>query len=820
MYRLVSATGMLLVFASMTVSAAEEESPKTISEFTKSMVAHDGYVPFYWDEESGKLYIEITRFDQEFFYVSGLSSGIGSNDIGLDRGQLGGQHVVRFERIGPKILMRETNYRYRAISDNAAERKAVKEAFAESVLWGFKVEIAEDDRVLVDATEFLMRDAHNVAGRLKRSDQGTFKADSSRSAISLARTKNFDNNTEFDAVLTFTGEPSGAWIRSVTPDATAVTVHQHHSFIELPDDNYTPRKFDPRSGVFGISFYDYATPINRPLVKRYANRHRLEKKDPSAKISESVDPIIYYLDPGTPEPIRSALLDGARWWNQAFEAAGYRDAFQVKILPEDADPLDINYNVIQWVHRSTRGWSYGASVDDPRTGEIIKGHVTLGSLRVRQDLMIAQALTAPFKDGDSDTSALQELALARLRQLAAHEVGHTIGFAHNFASSVNNRASVMDYPHPLIQLGNDGEVDLSEAYDVGIGDWDKVTVAYAYQDFPEGTNEDEALEEIVTGALDQGLRFISDTDARPFGGAHPLAHLWDSGASATDELVRVLEIREHALRQFGEDNIPVGTPMSTLEDVLVPLYLFHRYQTEATIKLIGGVDYSYALRGDGQTVTEIVSGEEQKAALEAVLTTLLPATLTLPAHIIESIPPRAFGESRHREVFDIHTALTLDPVAMAETAADMTLEVLLHPARASRLIEQHARLNTVPGLEQVINTILEATWNASKSDGLKGEIQYAVNERVLEHLMRLSLKKNASQAVRDTAHASVQKLHARISARNEIWNPNRSRRSLSIESRLQQFLTNPRDFEPRNAPDLPPGSPIGTDQEFCSVQSL
>lgn len=790
---------------------AEEETPQTIAEFTESMVTHSGYVPFYWDNKTGKIYLQISEFDHEFLYVSGLSSGIGSNDIGLDRGQLGGTRIVRFERVGPKILLRQTNYDYRALSENEAERNSVKEAFAESILWGFTVEVEEDDRILIDATDFLLRDAHDVAGQLKSTDQGTFNADASRSAISLARTKNFENNTEFDAVLTFTGEPAGSWIRSVTPDATAVTVHLHHSFVQLPDDDYTPRKFDPRSGVFATRFYDYATPIGENLAQRYAERHRLRKVDPSAAMSDPVEPIIYYLDPGTPEPIRSALLDGARWWNQAFEAAGYRDAFQVEMLPEDADPLDINYNVIQWVHRSTRGWSYGSTVTDPRTGEIIKGHVTLGSLRVRQDYLIAQALTAPFRDGQDRSAELEEFALARLRQLSAHEVGHTLGFAHNFASSADGHTSVMDYPHPFIQQNGDGSIDLSNAYGVGIGEWDKATVAYAYQDFPDDVDEDMALAKIVDWALDRGLQFISDADARPLGGAHPDAHLWDNGVNAADELERVLKIRAHSLAQFGENNIRTGAPVSTLEELLVPLYLFHRYQTEAAIKLIGGVRYAYALRGDGQTVTELVLEAEQRSALDTVLKTLHHDTLTLPENVIDSIPPRVYSDSRHREVFDIRTGVTLDPVAMAETAADMTLETLLHPARASRLVEQHARARNIPGLDRVLASLIEETWKQPNPGGLAGEVQYAVNERVLEHLMRLSQDESASQAARDSALLAVMEINKHVETQD-------GPRAVPVTHRIKQFLDHPQEYKPRAAPTLPPGSPIGTADAYCALE--
>ena len=477
-----------------------------------------------------------------------------------------------------KFLLVQPNYKYRAVSDNAEERKSVEEAFAQSVLWGFKVEAEENNRQLVDITGFLLRDAHNVIPRLSSSKKGNYKLDPSRSAIYLDRTKNFPKNSEFEATLTFTGQPKGAWIRSVTPNASSVTVRQHHSFIELPDGNYQPRAFDPRAGVIPISYQDYATPISQPLTKRLIIRHRLEKKDPTASVSEAVEPIVYYLDRGAPEPIKSALIEGASWWNQAFEAAGYKNAFQVKVLPEGVDPMDVRYNLINWVHRSTRGWSYGTSVVDPRTGEILKGHVLLGSLRVRQDFLIAQGLIDAYENGDKPDPRLEQMALARLRQLSAHEVGHTLGFTHNFASSYNDRASVMDYPHPYLTLDASGNVDYSKAYDVGIGEWDKRTVIYAYQDFPDGTDEKQALKNIIDENNKLGLFFISDQDARPAGGAHPIAHLWDNGKSAIEELQRLSAVRKTALNNFSEKNIPVGAPFATLESVLVPLYLAHRYQ--------------------------------------------------------------------------------------------------------------------------------------------------------------------------------------------------------------------------------------------------
>ncbi len=821
---------ILLTFWSciMSVSFAQEpekvneDAPGTEDDFEKwfeSIKLSEGYFTFAWNDEDGELWLAVDKFDTDFLYVHSLSHGLGSNDIGLDRGQLGGTHVVRFERVGPKLLLVQPNLDYRALSDNPDEVAAVEQGFAKSVLWGFTVEGETEDSVWVDATDFFLRDAHGVVGALKRSSQGAFKLDASRSTINFERTKNFPLNTEIDALLTFTGDEPGRFVRQVTPDPNAITVHQHHSFIQLPDDGYTPRKFDPRSGVFAISFYDFAAPIDEPLKKQWIQRHRLAKVDPSADISAPVEPIVYYLDRGTPEPVRSALLEGARWWNQAFEAAGYRNAFRVEMLPENADPLDIRYNVIQWVHRATRGWSYGSSVTDPRTGEILKGHVTLGSLRVRQDYLIAQGLVAPFKNGDEDAAALQEMALARLRQLSAHEVGHTLGFAHNFAASFNGRTSVMDYPHPLAVLTDDGEIDLTNAYGIGIGEWDKATVAYAYQDLPDGTDEGAALDAIVSNAIEDGLSFISDQDARPTGGAHPLAHLWDNGRDPAGELHRMLDVRAAALDAFSEANIRPGEPMSSLEEVLVPLYLFHRYQTEAAVKLLGGLNYTYALRGDGQLVTEIVRAGDQRRALDALLRSILPDTLTLPEHILRIIPPRVYGSTRHRETFDIRTGLTLDPLAMAEMASDIVVGLVLHPARAARLIEHHARDEEQPSLDEVIGTLIDATWKTAPGADLAGEVHRTVNDVVLTNLMRLAADNRASPLVRAAADHRLGRLAVYLGSELRRATGGTAAQFADAVNRIHRFRENPADFDFPVRPNTPPGSPIGAMDDFCSVGS-
>ena len=538
----------------------------SIASKTAGLVAMDGFVPLYWDEAEGKLWLEVPALDTELLYVHSLAAGIGSNDIGLDRNQLGSTRVVRFERVGRKIFLVEPNQEYRALSDNAAEVASVEDAFARSILWGFTAVAETDGRVLVDATDFVLRDVHGVADQLRQGRQGTYRLDRSRSAVHLPRTRAFPRNSEIEVILTFEGEPTGGFIRSVTPTASAVTVRQRHSFVASPPPGYEPREADPRAGFFGVTFQDYAAPLGEPMTRRWIARHRLEKRDPSAAMSEPVEPIVYYLDPGVPEPVRSALLEGARWWNQAFEAAGYRNAFRVEVLPDTADPLDVRYNVINWVHRSTRGWSYGSSVTDPRTGEILKGHVLLGSLRVRQDYLIAEGLLSPYETGREVPPELEAMALARIRQLSAHEVGHTLGISHNYIASTADRASVMDYPHPVARLTADGRIDLSDAYAEGIGEWDKMAVRYGYADFPAGTDEDAALEAILDEAESRGLRFLSDQDARPTGSAHPEAHLWDNGTDAAAELRRMMAVRRAALDRFGERAIRADRPLATLEE--------------------------------------------------------------------------------------------------------------------------------------------------------------------------------------------------------------------------------------------------------------
>ncbi len=809
----------------------DKKSTPSISEKTKGLVAHEGFFKFYWDDEKGTIHLKIDRWDQEFLYVTSLATGLGSNPVGLDRGKLGSTRVVHFRRVGPKVLMMQRNLRFRANTENQAERNAVQQSFAQSVIWGGTVEAKDKDgSVLVDVTDLLLGDATNVIGTLKRSDQGDFKLDSKRSAIFLPRCKSFPDNTEFESQLTFTGSRPGSYVRQTAPTASALSLRQHHSFIRLPDDQYRPRKYDVRSPSISITFADYAAPLDASLQQRWIVRHRLQKKDPGKEKSEPVEPIVYYIDSGAPKQIQDALVEGGKWWNQAFEAAGFINAFRVEILPDDADPMDVRYNTVQWVHRSTRGWSYGSSVTDPRTGEIIKGHVTLGSLRVRQDRLLNIGLSAFAEAPDADQNCASpfmpfsnftasspkidpvEVALARIRQLSAHEIGHTLGFVHNFAASTYmDRASVMDYPAPRVKFDESGQLDLSDAYAVGIGEWDKVAVQYAYSEFPP-EQEQESLDAILRSAAERKMIFVSDSDARPAGAAHPMGNLWDNGSDPLAEFAHALKVRKTALDQFDINQLPRDTTTADIQQYLVPVYLHHRYQLQAVGKLIGGVTYEFATIGDSRPSPQPIPFRTQGKAIQAMFQTLTPDHLRMPNRLVAAIGVKPYGDIRDQETFASKTGRVFDPLAAARVAADLTLSELLQHQRLARFELQTKNGNPTFDTGQLILSLVnfvEGTVkvNAQNEDNLK--LMRIVRRSMLRHLISLADNVSAPEGVRAAALGGIAVMRNKAEQPIVLSNPEYQFGEL-IKRDIDLFLARPYPaYQPPTPSSKPPGSPIG-----------
>lgn len=807
--------GIALALSCMLPGGQGDSDESTFSALKARLVRRDGLLVTYADPDAGKLWLEVPAGDEsgsigEFIYAESLTSGLGNIEVGLDRGEIGRTCIVRLRRIAGKLLIEAVNTGFTAESDNSAERRAVLQSFPTSILWAGNLESpGAGDTALVDITSFLVRDARNATGSL--AEHGGYTLDPTRSVLDVENCLAFPDNLEFEAILTFQADRPGDRPRETVPVPNSLTLVQHHSLVRLPDSGYKPRRFDPRCGSYSIPYLDFAAPLDEPLEVQNIERFRLQKADPDSDRSPAVKPVVYYLDPAVPEPVRSALLEGARWWSEAFEAAGFIDAFRVEILPEGANPLDVRYNLLQWIHRTTRGSSFGRTITDPRTGEIIKGHVILDSQRIRQVRIIFEGLAGADSTGSGSPNDPVQLALGRIRQLAAHELGHTLGFAHNFAaSSTPGCDSVMDYPAPQIGITPEGDLDFSNAYDAGLGRWDIQAARYSYMEFPPGADESAELNGILADAERRGMLFISDTDTRGEEAANPRASMWDNGADPVERLEHEMRVRRIALGRFGGHNVKPGTPLARLDETLAPVYFHHRFQLAAALKVIGGIDYGTPFQGDPPPAVRMIDGERQRRALDAVLKCLSPDELDVPEQILELLAPRPYESKRNVEMFISRTGPAFDALGAARSAADMVVCGLLNPERCARLVDFHRRHPDLPSLESVLDALIYAVFTTAPAPLRESELRRAVQEVVVSRLIGLSGAEFAPLSVRSRADEALMRLaenlryiDAQDSAQTAF---NRAITGLITRHLARPLSTAP---EPPAAPAPPPGSPLG-----------
>jgi hypothetical protein len=774
-----------------------------------------GLLPVHVDRKGGRILLSLPAPDKEgvsgrYIYIASLKTGLGSAPAGLDRAMSAGSKLLVFRRVGKKMVAEIENPRFRATNAPAPEQAAARESFAYSTLWtGDIAAETADGRLLVDVSGFLARDAVGIGQALKGAGEKGFALAGDLTIADPNSVKVFPDNIEMEARQTFVSTEPGAEVNNIAPATGNLSFIVRHSFVKLPEPGFRARRFDPRAGSFSTQVLDYAAPLGQPIVQNLSNRFRLEKIDPTAPRSRVRKPIVFYIDTSAPEPIRTALLEGASWWKQAFEAAGYIDAYQVEMLPAGVDPNDARYNVVNWVNRATRGWSYGQAIEDPRTGEIIKGQVLLGSLRVRQDMLIFEGLVGADKVGTGGPNDPVQAALARLRQLAAHEVGHALGFEHNFAASGQGRYSVMDYPAPRVTLAG-GMPDLSDAYGVGLGRWDMFVVDWLY-----GTDSDAEALRKADAAVAEGLRYVGDNDARPLGSAQPWGSLWDDAAEPVAELERMLEVRRAAVANFGLRALAPGEPVANLRRKFVPIWLMHRYQVEAAAKMVGGVDFAYSIRGDGREAAPVVGDVAQRRALDALLATLQPANLQVPAAVLPLLSAGWSGNADRQfdiEIFRTAGGPVFDPHAASEAAAAVTLGVLLAPERLNRLQIQNSQDAAILGAHEVMDRLIATTFAAPSSDGAGAAVQRRVATTTALALARMQRDPALSPTLAAAVDSRLRRLAAALEKRrgneaDQDWARGLSR-LLTDREALDKVLA-----DPSRAPKIPPGMPIGSAEE-------
>jgi Met-zincin/Domain of unknown function (DUF5117) len=795
---------------SQQVATAPTPEPATGSQLhakTAGMERRDGFIPLYLDGKQGKIYLEIPRDSTRALMFVSLATGLGSNPIGLDRGASGDSYIARFDRNGDHVLVVFENWNYRTSAlDNPAHARTVLEAFPPSTVASLPIIAQDGQRLVVDATEFFMRDWNDVAGTITSSNEGSYSVARDRSSIYRPYTRAFPENTEVDVALTFSTQGrAGQTISSIVPDGKSFTLRQHISLLPLPDGGYKPRVLDPRVGYFGLVFKDYAQPIQQPLEQRWIARHRLERVNPTDPNSPIRNPLVYYIDRGIPEPIRTATKQGVSWWIEAFDRAGLKGGFRVEDLPEGVDPMDARYNVVQWENRNERGWSVGGALSDPRTGEIIKGMARLDSHRARTDYNIYAGLF-----GADAAAADTAFVLARVRQVSAHEVGHTLGLSHNYIASTYDRGSVMDYPPPRVTVNASGDIDISSAYAVGPGAYDVFAIHWGYGIFPPESEKD-SLRAIVEDGLQRGFLFLSDADARPDFASDPRTNLWDDASTPAEFLQHEMAARRVAMSRFGERNIRVGEPIALLQERFVPLYFMHRFALNSLTKTIGGMEYANAVRGDRVQATRPIDPAAQRAALASLILALEPRELAIPDTVVTLLGPRPFSYQPYVELFSSRTRPAFDELGAARTLAQMIVDGILQRERAARVVGFQTRAAHPLTLGEVVDA-LTSDWGAADPASPKLAALRRVSQRaVVDRLLLLAADREAAPEVRSVVELKMSSLRTHSRALAPSGDEQRRAHWTSIMADLNRWLERQELPSPTPALRAPPGDPFGID---------
>jgi hypothetical protein len=767
-------------------------------------------LPVKVDAAAGHILLTLPTPDRDgvsgrFLYATALKTGLGSAPIRLDHGMLGPTQILAFRRLGRKVAITFENPRYFATGD-AGIRKGARESFPFSTVgMADVISTGPGGDMVIDIAPFLTHDSIDIAGALNAEAKG-YKLIESLSAADPASVKVFPDNIEMEAVQTYASDVAGKEVDMIAPDGRQVSFTVHHSLIRLPAPGFQPRKFDIRSGTHATQAYDFATPLGDDVVVQYANHFRLDKLDPAAARSRVKKPIVFYIDSAAPEPIRSALAEGVAWWNQAFDAAGYIDAFQVKILTPDIDPQDVRYNIVNWDERQTRSWSYGGGIIDPRTGEIIKGNVVLEGLRLRQDIIIFEGLVGTAQNNSNGPNDPIRVSLARIRQLGAHEVGHAIGFVHNFAGSLQDRTSVMDYPGPRIKLV-DGKIDLGDAYATGIGSWDKYTVDWLYGQPRPGIDPDADAARKATAIEAAGMRYATDIDGRDADLAVPGDNMWTDGDDKAPDLAHIMAVRKVALANFGPGVLHQGEPLSNLRRKFAPIWLFHRYEVVALGKVIGGVNYRYAVVGGGSPEPTPATAAEQNSALDALLETLSARELTVPPALTLQLSSGVNGRSDPQfdtEVFDNAGAAVFDPLVATDIAAQVTLDALLAPSRLTRVYIQHGRDPSLLGLGELLDRL-----TAAAIDNRRDAVERRIADRTILAMAKARRDPTTSIDVAAVLDGRLRSLADRFAAATGDGDDAAWCHSMAALLRDDRALDREIGKGARPAPAIPPGMPIG-----------